>query len=903
MNAVLEAAMSDTLEATRRGAPAALFLPLLVLGLACWAGCGRSEVKPAACTDMDPETECPDDLPDATDEGGATAGDGYCVDDVDCEDGDPCTEDSCTLDRCTHTAIDCDDGLECTPEGCKEEDSTDGSEGSDGIDATDGADGTCVEGDCQCSDDDDCQAADGAPCKATKCDQGVCVLVGSEVPCDDSDECTENDACSEGSCTGSPMKCDAGKTCVGGSCADACELAGCECSDDVDCDSLAGACKIGRCVEGQCEVVDLAEGECDDGNPCTEGDVCKPDGCVGVKKDCDDGLPCSTDSCQSGTCVHSPCDCQSDEDCILSDAGPCKVGECVAGDCKVSLVSGTCDDGNPCTAGDACKSGLCSGSAMDCDDGWACSPDDCEGGQCFSDKSMCDCENDADCGAASECEEHSCALGSCVANAKSGECEDDDPCTGTGHCEAGDCKVSDIECDDKVPCTLDYCEEGACKVDAASCVPCAGAEECDDGNECTVDSCSDDYCNHAEVSCDDGNPCTSGDHCVPGGCAGVPVPAFTACDGVAGTESTCLSAECVAASSAAYTLQLATTFCDAKILGVTAGKWTSAGLAIAVNFEWGKSVSSCDIEQTDVLVLSPGAAGALAVSPAQGTLRDIAGRLAVGSKSNTGLFGEVPVGLLTAPLSDDWPQASFTPSYPAPAWSDVSAVTDDAGVEYHLLAGPFNSVGKGGPHVCAYEDDLSWSCDDVDATYAAGDAATLDFFAASLAPIPTSQRGWLLSRKKGGAGPAQAWSLDLLESPAMVSKHSLAGTLRGLIHSASDQAWAYGDSTLVSLDSQGAQPVTAVPQHASRTYLDAEMPGGVLVFLTSRGTTSKTFELVSLVDPSEPDVSGSWSTTGLPSTQRLYDSIVTGPKEELFVLGRATNGSSLHVLHFADPGP
>jgi hypothetical protein len=52
--------------------------------------------------------------------------------------------------------------------------------------------------------------------------------------------------------------------------------------------------------------------------------------------DCADVDACTTDSCVSGRCVHSP------------------------------ASGGTCDDGDPCTVGDACSSGACAGWILDC---------------------------------------------------------------------------------------------------------------------------------------------------------------------------------------------------------------------------------------------------------------------------------------------------------------------------------------------------------------------------------------------------------------------------------------------------------------------------------------------------------------------------------------------------------
>jgi len=77
---------------------------------------------------------------------------------------------------------------------------------------------------------------------------------------------------------------------------------------------------------------------CDDGNPCTTGDVCAAGACSGTPADgipCDDGESCtSPDVCVGGVCTGTP----------VPDGTPC-------------------DDGNPCSSPDLCEAGTCSGAA------------------------------------------------------------------------------------------------------------------------------------------------------------------------------------------------------------------------------------------------------------------------------------------------------------------------------------------------------------------------------------------------------------------------------------------------------------------------------------------------------------------------------------------------------------
>lgn len=81
-----------------------------------------------------------------------------------------------------------------------------------------------------------------------------------------------------------------------------------------------------------------AEGRgCDDGDPCTVGDVCREGLCVGSVMRCELGDACRADGvCVDGACVNAP-------------------------------LEGACDDADPCTAGDTCVAGACRGEPIVCD--------------------------------------------------------------------------------------------------------------------------------------------------------------------------------------------------------------------------------------------------------------------------------------------------------------------------------------------------------------------------------------------------------------------------------------------------------------------------------------------------------------------------------------------------------
>jgi hypothetical protein len=98
---------------------------------------------------------------------------------------------------------------------------------------------------------------------------------------------------------------------------------------------------------------------CTDDNPCTTGDVCIGELCMGQPVDC---------SGAAGPCEEAACDPQG------------APGNCAS---VKTLPDGTpCEDEDPCTTGEMCKAGKCQGSSSDCNDADPCTIDSCEDGQC-----------------------------------------------------------------------------------------------------------------------------------------------------------------------------------------------------------------------------------------------------------------------------------------------------------------------------------------------------------------------------------------------------------------------------------------------------------------------------------------------------------------------------------------
>jgi len=228
---------------------------------------------------------------------------------------------------------------------------------------------------------------------------------------------------------------------------------------------------------------------------------------------CDDGDPCTaTDACDGAGCAGAPVDCSGLDGACQTGACEPGTGACVA---AAAPDGAPCDDGLACSAGDVCADGHCAGDTAGC----ACigAPDD----------APCD---DADpCTVAD-----ACAGGACVgAPADCGAF--DTPCTRAICAPGVGCgstpRLTAASCDDHDPCTLgDTCVGGACLGAAADCggddPPC-GVRVCDAAaGGCVVAPLPDG------AACDDADPCTAGDTCGGGACGGA-TDLCGACQGLA----------------------------------------------------------------------------------------------------------------------------------------------------------------------------------------------------------------------------------------------------------------------------------------------------------------------------------------------------------------------------------
>ncbi len=481
------------------------------------------------------------------------------VDEGACDDGNPCTLDTCDPKQgCQNVPSQggCDDANVCTL-----------------------AD-HCEEGECT-GEPIDCD--DGNPCTYDNCDAlGGCTYTYNTSSCDDGDPCTVADSCKKGDCAGVAVSCDCqvtadckaledGDVCNGTLVCDTAVIPhqcvldlstvvacpqptgiGAECLKSV-CDAVTGECGVAAANEG---------GACNDANACSVQETCSNGVCSGgTAPNCADENPCSTDWCDPTVgCKHDantePCSdgnnctvgdvcaqmtCVSGDVLLCDDGNPCTTDGCDAAvGCTHGSLAGTCDDGNSCTTDDVCVDGQCKGvGSLECDDGNACTKDIClaqggcdhvpleagcsDGDPCtVSDKCVggaCKPGTPVNCDDLNPCTKDACVAGACTHAAADGACDDLNACSSGDHCVKGKCLAdSVVDCDDDNPCTTDWCDP------VAGCIHTHNQSPCDDSNACTLgEKCGQGLCSGGtNVLCDDKNPCTD-DSCLPAsGCSATP---------------------------------------------------------------------------------------------------------------------------------------------------------------------------------------------------------------------------------------------------------------------------------------------------------------------------------------------------------------------------------------------
>ena len=321
-----------------------------------------------------------------------------------CDDQNPCTTDSCSASGgcgsvagneaaactiagaagscrsgvCTPVVVNCDDGNPCTSDtanasgGCTHAPANEGGSCAD-ANACNGAE-VCRAGVCAPAPALSCD--DANPCTVDRCDGTAgCVHTpqAAGFVCAPATQCGGASTCVGTVCTAGPSgSCDDNNPCTADSCGSngAClhaPLDGTSCNDGNACNG-SEMCRAGACAAGS-PVVCTASDQCHDVGTCDPGTgVCsnpsKADGAI-----CNDGNACTnTDVCRSGTCSGTAKACNATDQCHT--AGVC---DPATGTCSNPVAVGqTCNDGNMCTSGDVCRTdGSCAGSG-------SCGPTPCQ---------------------------------------------------------------------------------------------------------------------------------------------------------------------------------------------------------------------------------------------------------------------------------------------------------------------------------------------------------------------------------------------------------------------------------------------------------------------------------------------------------------------------------------------
>ena len=358
-----------------------------------------------------------------------------------------CADFVCYAGKCKAMAKKCDDDNECTTDLC------------------DSSTGNCVHP----------AAVNGSKCTGVgqcqvgACSNGVCGPGTSKkdgTACKDAQNCTINDECLAGVCTGGPLlDCNDDNLCTNDTCA---YEGGCYHSPLINpwyCDDGEPCTKADKCLNGACQGNMLPDGTaCADNDACTVNDVCASGTCLGTAAangaPCDDGDSCSSldqcfkGACGSGNAVANGTACNDGFACTTADT--CVFGACTG---KLAAKGTACSDDNACTLNDSCGAlGVCSGTSKLCNDNDACTQDQCDK------TGVCQSKPNALCDDSNSCTADACFPGpkgsecSHKATAEGSECEDGNLCTSSAACKAGKCTSAFSKC---ALVTLDTFECGA----------------------------------------------------------------------------------------------------------------------------------------------------------------------------------------------------------------------------------------------------------------------------------------------------------------------------------------------------------------------------------------------------------------------------------------------------------
>ena len=176
------------------------------------------------------------------------------------------------------------------------------------------------EDDSECDEDSEC--SDDNDCTDDSCIDGECENTDNTDNCNDGNECTTNDQCNDGKCEGAAETPD--------------ETTDIQCRDglDNDCDGKT-----------DCEDSGCASNQCQDNNPCTVGETCSNSACSGPRVNlvvgqvtydfCSALTPCAYILCTNALVCGTPTSLANGDGCsdgdICSFPDTCNAGLCVSG--------------------------------------------------------------------------------------------------------------------------------------------------------------------------------------------------------------------------------------------------------------------------------------------------------------------------------------------------------------------------------------------------------------------------------------------------------------------------------------------------------------------------------------------------------------------------------------------
>ena len=349
-----------------------------------------------------------------------------CTINIECDDLNPCTDDSCFNGICRHEPVlrccvidsDCEDFNSCTLNKCNNN--------------------TCEHpliNECAHSNDCPDNTVCGSFCNCTEFLTPECEL-NSE--CNDSDSCTE-DLCIRNICNNERIpRC---------------------CIEDNDCLDF-NDCTIDNCINGLCRNEQIPsccrfDETCDDFNDCTV-DSCGEEGLCNFTliRECAHSSDCPGNGvCGSNcTCMEfiKP-QCAVDSNC--EDFNSCTSDTCVGGICKNEVEEGTCNQDHLCDSNEFCNTTTClcelSCNQSQCNT-FPCEVHTCIDGECvFLHKDVDCCTSNADCDDGNACAPKFCNLitGQCMPMSSIG-CRFDSDCISGQVCD------SNCTCVDLCPLTV-----------------------------------------------------------------------------------------------------------------------------------------------------------------------------------------------------------------------------------------------------------------------------------------------------------------------------------------------------------------------------------------------------------------------------------------------------------------